>query len=156
MKLNLFTGFLLLFFCPCRTLLAQECSDKQATKETRALYKNLYNLAGKNILFGHQDDPCYGVGWKYVSGRSDIRDVTGEYPAVYGFDLGRIELGWNVNLDSVPFEKIRLFIREAYERGGVITISWHLNNPLLVVRPGITNPGQWHPYFPEDLKIPCI
>ena len=130
MKLNLFTGFLLLFFWPCQTLLAQECSDKQATKETRALYKNLYRLAGKNILFGHQDDPCYGVGWKYVSGRSDIRDMTGEYPAVYGFDLGRIELGWNVNLDSVPFEKIRLFIREAYERGGVITISWHLNNPL--------------------------
>ena len=106
MKLNLFTGFLLLFFWPCQTLLAQECSDKQATKETRALYKNLYRLAGKNILFGHQDDPCYGVGWKYISGRSDIRDITGEYPAVYGFDLGRIELGWNVNLDSVPFEKI--------------------------------------------------
>ena len=130
MKLNFFTGFILLFICHYQTLLAQECSDKQATKETRALYKNLYGLIGKNILFGHQDDPCYGVGWKYISGRSDIRDITGEYPAVYGFDLGRIELGWNVNLDSVPFEKTRLFIREAYTRGGVITISWHLNNPL--------------------------
>ena len=70
------------------------------------------------------------LDWKYVPGKSDIRDVTGEYPAVYGFDLGRIELGWPYNLDSVPFEKTRLFIREAYERGGVITLSWHLNNPL--------------------------
>ncbi len=106
------------------------CSDSMATKETKALYKNLYLLIGKNILLGHQDDPCYGVGWKYVDGRSDIRDITSEYPALYGFDLGRIELGQSFNLDSVPFEKTRLFIREAYDRGGVITLSWHLNNPL--------------------------
>jgi Glycosyl hydrolase family 26 len=130
MKWNLIAGFLFLTFYPFRILLAQECSDKQATPETKALFKNLYALIGKNILFGHQDDPCYGVNWKYVPGKSDIRDVTGEYPAVYGFDLGRIELGWPYNLDTVPFEKTRLFIREAYERGGVITLSWHLNNPL--------------------------
>jgi hypothetical protein len=130
MKLNVFAGFFLLLFCSSRISRAQECSDKQASPETKALYKNLYQLIGKKILFGHQDDPCYGVGWKYISGRSDIRDLTGEYPAIYGFDLGRIELGWAHNLDSVPFEKTRLFIREAYERGGVITLSWHLNNPL--------------------------
>jgi len=126
---SLFHLSLILSF-PLRSLFAQVCSDPQATAETKALCKNLYGLIGKNILFGHQDDPCYGVGWKYVEGRSDIRDLTGEYPAVYGFDLGRIELGWMFNLDSVPFEKTKSFIRDAYERGGVITISWHLNNPL--------------------------
>jgi hypothetical protein len=130
MKLKLFTYFLLFGLCPLQFLTAQECSDQLATPETKALYKNLYQLNGKNILFGHQDDPCYGVGWKYIPGRSDIREVTGSYPALYGFDLGRIELGWLNNLDSVPFEKTRLYIREAYERGGVITLSWHLNNPL--------------------------
>jgi hypothetical protein len=130
MKLKLFTYFLLFVLCPVQFLTAQECSDQLATPETKALYKNLYQFIGKNILFGHQDDPCYGVGWKYIPGRSDIRDVTGSYPALYGFDLGRIELGWLNNLDSVPFEKTRLYIREAYERGGVITLSWHLNNPL--------------------------
>jgi hypothetical protein len=120
----------LILFFPFHCLFAQTCSDPQATAETKALYKNLYGLIGKNILFGHQDDPCYGVGWKYVEGRSDIRDLTGEYPAVYGFDLGRIELDWTHNLDSVPFGKTKSFIRDAYERGGVITLSWHLNNPL--------------------------
>jgi hypothetical protein len=94
------------------------------------LYKNLYRLSGKKILFGHQDDPVYGVGWKYEDGRSDIRDVTGEFPALYGFDLGRIELGQDHNLDGVPFIKTKQYIREAYARGGVITLSWHLNNPL--------------------------
>jgi len=130
MKMNSFRYLLLILLFPFQALPGQDCSDKDATAETRALYKNLYRLRGKNILFGHQDDPCYGVGWKYIDGRSDIRDVTGEFPAVYGFDLGRTELGLAYNLDSVPFEKTRIFIREAYERGGVITLSWHLNNPL--------------------------
>ncbi|MEJ0082476.1 MAG: hypothetical protein WDM78_16330 [Puia sp.] len=71
---NLFHLVLILFF-PLRGLFAQDCSDPKATAETKALYKNLYGLIGKNILFGHQDDPCYGVGWKYIAGRSDIRDV---------------------------------------------------------------------------------
>src|SRR5947208_1582404 len=84
---------------------AQSCTDSAATAETQALYRNLLALRGRAILFGHQDDPCYGVGWKYESGRSDIRDVTGEYPALFGFDLGRIELGHTVNLDSVPFSE---------------------------------------------------
>ena len=102
--------------------------DHQATRETINLYKHLKTLPG--FMMGHQDDLAYGVGWKYVPGESDIKEVTGDYPAVYGWELGRIELDHPVNLDSVPFEKMRGFIREAYDRGGVITISWHLNNPL--------------------------
>jgi hypothetical protein len=41
-----------------------------------------------------------------------------------------LEIDHAVNLDSVPFDKMKSFIGEAYERGGVITLSWHLNNPL--------------------------
>ena len=134
MKMKKYCPLFLIIFFPFQMIFGQQgndqCSDSLATPETKNLYKNLYNLIGKNILIGHQDDPCYGVGWKYIPGRSDIRDITGQYPAVYGFDLGRIELGLAYNLDSVPFEKTRIFIREAYDRGGVITLSWHLNNPL--------------------------
>jgi hypothetical protein len=104
--------------------------DKKATKETVNLYHHLKKLLKNGIMFGHQDDPAYGVGWKYEQGRSDIRDITGDYPAVYGFELGRLELDHKENLDSVPFDRMKTFIREAYDRGGVITISWHLNNPL--------------------------
>jgi Glycosyl hydrolase family 26 len=112
-------------------LFAQEFpSDKNATKETVNLCRNLKKLLNKGIMFGHQDDLAYGVGWKYEQGRSDIKDVTGDYPAVYGWELGRIELDNSVNLDSVPFGKMKQFIHDGYERGGVITISWHLNNPL--------------------------
>jgi len=104
--------------------------DKLATKETIHLYNNLKKQLNKGYMFGHQDDVAYGVGWKYIPGRSDIKDVTGDYPAVYGFELGRLELDHDVNIDSVPFDKMKQFIHDAYERGGVITVSWHLNNPL--------------------------
>ena len=105
-------------------------ADKKATRETINLYHNLKKLAGRGILFGHQDDLAYGVGWKYIPGKSDIKEVTGDYPAVYGWELGRIEIDHLENIDSVPFNKMKEFIREGYERGGVITISWHANNPL--------------------------
>ena len=47
----------------------------------------------KGFMFGHQDDLAYGVGWKYIPGKSDIKEVTGDYPAVYGWELGRIGIG---------------------------------------------------------------
>jgi Glycosyl hydrolase family 26 len=105
-------------------------SDKKATSETVNLYRNLKKLLNKGIMFGHQDDLAYGVGWKYVPGKSDVKEVTGDYPAVYGWELGRLELDHAVNIDSVPFNKMKGYIRDAYDRGGVITLSWHLNNPL--------------------------
>ncbi len=152
MKPKFFIYFPLVVFFPFQFLTAQECSDQLATPETKSLYKNLYQLIGKSILFGHQDDPCYGVGWKYIPGRSDIRDVTGSYPALYGFDLGRIELGWVNNLDSVPFEKTRLYIQEAYARGGVITLSWHLNNPLTGGTAWDNKPGAVASILPGGIK----
>jgi mannan endo-1,4-beta-mannosidase len=105
-------------------------ADKNATKETVALYKNLFKLKEKGMMFGHQDALAYGVNWKYEEGRSDVKDVTGDYPAVYGWDLGRIEDKSDKDIDGVPFNKQRDFIKQVYDRGGVNTLSWHMNNPL--------------------------
>lgn len=115
------------FYGYCQSTLP---SDKKATKETVFLYQNLNRLLNKGIMFGHQDDLAYGVGCKYVPGKSDVKEVAGDYPAVYGWELGRLELDHNVNIDSVPFNKMKGYIRDAYNKGGVITLSWHLNNPL--------------------------
>lgn len=104
--------------------------DKKASTETKNLYKNLKELLTEGVMFGHQDALAYGVEWKYVDGKSDIKDVVGDYPAVYGWDIGRIELGKDKNLDGVPFAKMKQYIRETYDRGGVNTISWHMDNPF--------------------------
>jgi mannan endo-1,4-beta-mannosidase len=104
-------------------------SDKKATPETVSLYKKLNLLTQKGYLFGHQDDLAYGVNWKYEDGRSDIKDITGDYPAVYGWDIAGLEKDDAKNIDGVPFDKIKQYIKEANERGGISTISWHFDNP---------------------------
>lgn len=104
--------------------------DPAATPETRNLLRNLRKAAAKATLFGHQDDLAYGVDWRDVPGRSDVKDVTGEYPAVFGWDLGRIEADSPNEIDGIPFEKQRQYVKDVYARGGINTFSWHLNNPL--------------------------
>jgi mannan endo-1,4-beta-mannosidase len=104
--------------------------NKHATKETVCLYNNLFKLVDKGIMFGHQDALAYGVNWKYEKGRSDIKDVTGDYPAVYGWDMSGIERQSEKDIDGVPFKEMKEFMKEIYNRGGINTLSWHMDNPL--------------------------
>ena len=106
-------------------------AESGRTQRTENLLTNLKKIAAeKGYLFGHQDSPMYGVGWCGDADKSDIKEVTSDYPALMGFDLGHLELGDSVNLDGVPFDKMHDEIIKHFERGGMITISWHLNNPL--------------------------
>lgn len=84
----------------CSAVLSASCSgpspvpaDSQATPETRALYRNLFEVADEGVMFGHQDDALYGHDWKYEEGRSDVRECCGDYPAVFGWELGGLETG---------------------------------------------------------------
>jgi mannan endo-1,4-beta-mannosidase len=111
-------------------VMAQSLNNKNATKETVALYKNLHRIKQKHTLFGHQDDLAYGANWRYIEGKSDIKDVVNDYPAVYGWDISGIEIDSKKNIDGVPFYKMRDYIQAGYKRGSVITLSWHFDNPL--------------------------
>ena len=64
--------------------------DPLASKETRLLFRNLVNLQG--TMFGHQDDLDYGIHWKEVAERSDVKEVSGDYPAVFGWEIGTLNL----------------------------------------------------------------
>ena len=127
-------------------------SDKNATPETVNLYQNLILLQEKGFLFGHQDDLAYGVKWRYEDGRSDIKDVTGDYPALYGWDLGGIEHQKSNNIDGVPFKKMKNWIKEIYDRGGVSTISWHMDNPLTMKNSWDTTSGSLRSILPNGEK----
>ena len=105
-------------------------TDKNATKETITLFRSLFDLQKKGIMYGHQDDLMYGFNWWYEKDRSDTKEIVGDYPAVAGFELGHIELGSERSLDSVSFTQIAEQIKIHYKKGGVITLSWHLNNPF--------------------------
>lgn len=127
-------------------------SDKKASRKTRILYDNLFQLLDKGIMFGHQDDLAYGVNWRYEKDRSDVKDVTGDYPAVYGWDIGGLETKEPNNIDGVPFDRMKKWIEEVYNRGGVNTISWHMNNPYTGKNSWDTTPNSLASILPNGEK----
>jgi mannan endo-1,4-beta-mannosidase len=103
-------------------------ADIRALPQTVALFERMKSLMEKGIMFGHQDDPAYGHGWYGEKDRSDVKDITGEYPAVSGWEIGHIEIAADYNLDSIYFTDMKRMIREVHERGAINTISWHGDN----------------------------
>lgn len=102
--------------------------DSLLTNETSALLINLNKLKGKAILFGQQDATLTGVDWKFANNKSDVKELTGTHPALYGWEIAGA--GNEDNIDSIPFQLVRQQIIEAFDRGGVNTVTWHLNNPV--------------------------
>lgn len=101
-------------------------ADKNATAETKALYANLWDIAAKGFMFGHHDDLWYGRYWYNQAGKSDTKAVCGDYPAVFSVDMGPImDNRYNDSENAIR----RRVIIEAYDRGEVITMCCHLNNP---------------------------
>lgn len=123
--------------CLIGVSLLTACGAKPKSEETQAvrteraeqLLANLKSQVDKGIMFGHHDDPMYGIGWVGDEERSDVKSVCGVYPAVMSFDLGELELGGEASLDNVPFARIRREAVNQYQRGGLVSLSWHVRNP---------------------------
>ncbi len=139
----LFSASLLLISCNGKSLPGNSLADPKATEETKALYNKMKLMSEKGIMIGHQDDLAYGIGWIAPNGKSDVYKVCSDYPAVFGWDLGHLEMGLDHNLDSVPFADILKYSTEMSAKSGIITYSWHLNNP-------ITGGDSW------DVKTPGV
>ncbi|MBS2211959.1 beta-mannosidase [Carboxylicivirga mesophila] len=148
--------FVLLILSSCKT--NKETNDN-AKDELRS---TLMALKGKGILFGHQDTYAYGYYWNDVEGMSDVKRVTGDYPAVFGWELGGIEKGVKANLDTVAFDNIRKYALKAYQQGGINTFSWHPFSPInradswdtsTRVVEHIIPGGKYHEAFKKDLDV---
>ncbi len=99
--------------------------DRHATPETKHLYEHLKALSGKHILFGQQGALTQEYGrWSHrdTAFTCDLYAVCGHYPAVYGYDFGEAEERY------LAME--RKAIMGSYQRGGVITFSQHMQNPV--------------------------
>ncbi len=107
-------------------LLMNNCNNIHTKKNIQnPLIQTLRHVQNKGVLFGHQDDLAYGMNWSYIDGESDVKRVSGDYPAVFGWELGGIERGDAVNLDSVPFDKMKGYAIKVNQMGGMNTFSWH-------------------------------
>ena len=137
--------------------------DKDATKETKALYKNLKEISKKNILFAHQHATEYGHGWSGDANRSDVKSVTGSFPAMVGVDFSGLSGRPEADIEKTK-EDLRKNVVDTYNRGGVTTAAWHFSNPaseggfywkdgvslasMALIKPG----GSKHEEYKEILK----
>jgi mannan endo-1,4-beta-mannosidase len=108
---------------------AATLADTAATPETRALFQNLMTLSKTHTLFGHQHATEYGHGWSGDADRSDVKSVTGSHPAVIGVDFSGFT-GHTLEENEKAKAAVRKTVVDTYNRGGVITVAWHFNNPV--------------------------
>jgi mannan endo-1,4-beta-mannosidase len=127
-------------------LSAQKLTDSKATKETRALYKNLSTLSENHILFGHQHATEYGHGWVGTDfSRSDVKSVTGSHPAVIGVDFSGLSGRPDAEIAKTKEALIKNIVA-TYNRGGVTTVAWHFINPV--------SPGGF--YWVDTVSKPAV
>ncbi len=110
--------------------MALALSDKKASTKTVQLYLKLQENLNQGIMLGHQDALAYGNNWFLEEGRSDVKSVCGDYPAVFGWDIGNIEKGNLVNCDSIPFATLETYVREVEQWGGISVFTWSACNPV--------------------------
>lgn len=106
--------------------------DKNATDETKALYQFFENISGSHALFGHQATLAYGYSWSGDSSRSDVKDVTGSFPALYGWDVADFlpQPNRTDSENEQRWDQILAYSKEGLSRGGVLTYAWHMRNPV--------------------------
>jgi len=117
-----------------------ELADSSADDSAKYLMSRINEISKTGYAFGHQDATAYGLHWKNHGNNynSDVKEVSGDFPAVYGFEIGHIELGHTQNLDSVNFGLMAKLIQRAHKDGGIISLSWHPDNP-------VTKESAWDP-----------
>jgi hypothetical protein len=133
MKQTLFF-LLLLLFPSCdkqnsHPIISSPVADEKATSLTKRLYSSLFQLTERGVMLGHQDDFTSRNIQDGKTGSSDIKAVCGDYPAVFGWDLGKLETGSVCNIDSICFDSIKQNIKQVHQMGGISTLSWHAGNP---------------------------
>jgi len=126
---KIFILLIALLFCAVAQAQLYAPCDIKATRETKALYLSMQRLVGAGAIFGHHDDTGYGVHWKFDNDSSDVKSVTGSYPAMYGWDLAKIEHDSTKDINRLPFDIQKKRVQEAYQRGGINTFCWHMDNP---------------------------
>jgi mannan endo-1,4-beta-mannosidase len=107
-------------------------TDSGRTQRTENLLSNLRAIGDSSVyMVGHEDATVCGIGWQAdytadstVHRRSDVQSICNDYPALLGFDLGHIENDDSLNIDSVPFSRIRQEVIAHYDQGGMVTLSW--------------------------------
>lgn len=104
--------------------------DDHASFSTKKLFAKLNKMSlsinsSQKIIIGQQNAFTEGRGWRYSNQdlgkklKSDMNAASGVHPGVLGVDFSEIH-DWNREL-------IKDQIKEFHSKGGITTISWHMN-----------------------------
>ncbi len=103
---------------------SNKLSDSKATAETQSLMNYLADVYGKHVISGQQEIYQYGPhNFEYEF--EYIKDKTGEYPAIRGFDFLNQA---NILYGSDDGTTDRM-IDWAKNKNGIVTASWHVTVP---------------------------
>lgn len=106
-------------------------SDTKATDETRALFANLRDTKAGDVRFGQQHATDEAISETATQG--DVYEMTGKYPAVFGWDVGLAlegnEKPGSGNDVGKNIENMAGAIKDADAKGAIVTLSAHWNNP---------------------------
>lgn len=149
MKKHLPIFLCLLVICELHVSVVNGLVDKKATRQTR----NLFNRLRKNALRGQslvgsdsstrfgefmRERSCGALNYGAPNGKmTDIRDICKNNPGIYGIDAAYIVGDFFSSHDHQPTDEIlrsRHAVRKdmiaIFKRGGVITIHYHMDNPI--------------------------
>ncbi len=108
---------------PIKALETTPC-DINATAETRSLMAYLASVYGKNIISGQQE--IYSGGPHGLETEFEyLKDLTGEYPAIRGFDYGNFCCP-AFGSDDGSTDRIIDWVKD---KKGIATASFHYNVP---------------------------
>ncbi|WP_112133641.1 glycosyl hydrolase [Glycomyces dulcitolivorans] len=107
--------------------------DDKATRETRALFHYLRQTQGQGIMFGHEHSLSDGFTFTQMDGyASDVEAVTGDYPAVFGWDTlilnGFQKPGVYGGTTAENVAALSYALKESDARGGINVLSAHMYN----------------------------
>ncbi|WP_432221117.1 glycosyl hydrolase [Flavobacterium sp. TMP13] len=143
----LFFVFAMLIFQGCKT--AELSSSKAKVNESQTLAHYLKNLQysedGKH-LFGHESTIMMGVGgdkdWELKNSteigntiadqKSDVKEITGQLPAIMGYDAFKLILDVTDGPNRMEEVKGSVKALKIYrDNGGLLAFNWHMQPVLL-------------------------
>lgn len=99
------------------------------TERTENLQSNLLSYEEQGAMLGQMYATAEGIGWMGDSCRSDLNEVTGDHPAVIGYELAGIERGKAQNIDGIDTTLIQRTASEFMHRQGLAVMMWTVPNP---------------------------
>ena len=102
----------------------EEIGSSGLTTRTENLRQNLLAYESRGVMLGQMYATAEGIGWQGDSCRSDLNEVTGDNPAVTGYELAGIESGRKCNVDGIDTTLIRKTAIAFMHRQGLAIMLW--------------------------------